>query len=118
MVEFVYNIAKNVSTGHMPFELNYGYHPRILYKEEVDSHSKSKSADKLSAELRALMIVCQENLHHTQELQKRACNKGLKLRNYTLSDKGWLNSKYIKTKQNRKLEAKFFGLFRVLKANL
>ncbi len=26
----------------------------------------------------------------------------------------WLNSKYIKTKQNRKLEAKFFGPFRVL----
>ena len=26
----------------------------------------------------------------------------------------WLNSKYIKTKQNRKLEAKFFGPFQVL----
>ena len=27
MVEFAYNNAKNASTGHMSFELNYGYHP-------------------------------------------------------------------------------------------
>ena len=60
------------------------------------------------------MIVCQENLHHTQELQKRAHNKGIKPRSYAPSDKVWLNSKYIKTKQNQKLEAKFFGPFRVL----
>ena len=64
MAEFTYNNAKNVNTGHTPFELNYDYHPQMLYKEKVDSHSKSKSADKLSAELRELMIVCQENLYH------------------------------------------------------
>ena len=27
MVEFVYNNAKNTSTGHTLFELNYSYHP-------------------------------------------------------------------------------------------
>ena len=64
MAEFAYNNAKNANTGHTPFELNCGYHPRISYEEEVDSRSKSKSADKLSAELRELMIVCQENLYH------------------------------------------------------
>ena len=31
-----------------------------------------------------------------------------------MGEKVWLNSKYIKTKQNRKLEAKFFGPFRIL----
>ena len=60
------------------------------------------------------MIVCQENLHHAQELQKRAHDKGIKAKNYAPSDKIGLNSKYIKTKQNRKLEAKFFGPFRVI----
>ena len=114
MAKFVYNNAKNASTGHTPFELNCGYHPRMLYEEEVDSHSKSKSANKLLAELKELMIVCQENLHHVQELQKRAHNKGIKPRSYAPGDKIWLNSKYIKTKRNRKLEAKFFGPFRVL----
>ena len=31
-----------------------------------------------------------------------------------MGDKVWLNNKYIKTKQNRKLEARFFGPFQVL----
>ena len=60
------------------------------------------------------MIVCQKNLHHTQELQKWAHNKSTKPRNYAPGDKVWLNSKYLKTKQNWKVEAKFFGLFQIL----
>ena len=114
MAKFAYNKAKNVSTGHTPFELNCGYHPQMSYKEEVDSRSKSKSADRLSAELRELIIVCQKNLHHAQKLQKRAHNKGVKPKSYAFGDKVWLNSKYIKTKRKRKLEVKFFGPFQVL----
>ena len=68
MAEFAYNNAKNASTNHTPFELNCSYHPQISYEEEVDSYSKFKSADKLSAELKKLMIFCQENFYHTQEL--------------------------------------------------
>ena len=113
MAEFAYNNAKNASTGHMLFELNCGYHPQVSYKEDVDSRSQSKSVDELSAELRELMIVCRENLHHAQELQKRAHDKGVKPRSYAPGEKVWLNSKYIKTKRKRKLEAKFFGPFRV-----
>ena len=60
------------------------------------------------------MTVCWENLYHAQEVQKQAHNKGVKPRSYPLGDKIWLNSKYIKTKRNRKFEAKFFGPFRVL----
>ena len=114
MAKFAYNNAKNASTGHTPFELNCGYHPRMSYEEEVDPRSKSKSADELSAELRELMIVCRENLHHAQELQKQAYDNGIKPRSYAPNDKVWLNSKYIKTKQNQKLEAKFFGPFQAL----
>ena len=60
------------------------------------------------------MIVCRENLHHAQELQKQAHNKGVKPWSYALGEKIWLNSKYIKTKRNQKLEVKFFGPFQVL----
>ena len=114
MVEFVYNNAKNASFGHTLFELNYGYHPQMSYKNNVNPHSKFKLADKLLTELRELMIVCRKNFYYTQKLQKWAYDKGVKPRSYIPSDKIWLNSKYIKTKQNRKLEAKFFRLFRVL----
>ena len=57
------------------------------------------------------MAVCQQNLHHAQELQKRAYDKGVKPRSYALGNKVWLNSKHLKTKRNRKLEAKFLGPF-------
>ena len=114
MAEFAYNNAKNASTGYTPFELNCGYHPCVSYEEDVNPRSKSKSADDLAKDLRELMAVCRENLQHAQDLQKRAHDKGTKPRSYAPGDKVWLNSKYIKTKQNRKLKAKFFGPFQVL----
>ena len=114
MAEFAYNNVKNLSTGHTLFELNCGYHSCVSFEEDTNPRSQSKSADELSAELQDLMTVCWENLHHAQELQKRAFDKDVKPRGYAPSDKVWLNSKYIKTKCNQKLEAKFFGPFRVL----
>ena len=68
MAEFAYNIAKNISTSHMPFELNCDYYLWMSYKEKVALQSKSKSMDKLSAELRELMIVCRDNFYYTQEI--------------------------------------------------
>ena len=114
ITKFVYNNAKNASSDHTPFELNCGYHPRMLYKDDVNPRSKFKSANKLLTKLRELMIVCKENLYYAQKLQKQAYNRGVKLRSYAFGDKVRLNSKYIKTKQNRNLEAKFFGPFWVL----
>ena len=111
MAEFAYNNAKNVSTGYMPFELNCGYYLCVFYKKDINPRSQSKSADNLANKLRELMAVCRENLYHAQDIQKRANNKDTKPRSYAPSDKIWLNSKYIKTKQNWKLEAKFFELF-------
>lgn len=45
---------------------------------------------------------------------KRAYDKNIKLKNWTVRDKIWLNSEYIITKQNQKLEIQFFRLFQVL----
>ena len=64
MAKFVYNNAKNASTGYTLFELNCGYYPRVSYKEDLDPRSKLKTAEKLSFELQNLMAVCQQNLNH------------------------------------------------------
>ncbi len=114
MAEFAHNNAKNVSTSHTPFELNCGYYPRVSFKEDIDPRSRSRSANELIEELRELMKVCCQNLLHAQELQKRAHDKEVKSCSYALGKKVCLNSKYIKTKRNKKLESKFFGPFRVL----
>ncbi len=64
MAEFAYNNTKNANTGHIPFELNCGYHPRVFSKEDVDPHSRSRSPNDLAEELRELMEVCCQNLLH------------------------------------------------------
>ena len=62
MAEFAYNNAKHASTGYMPFELNCGYYPRDSYEEDINPHSRSKTANKLTEELRNLMATYRENL--------------------------------------------------------
>ena len=114
MAEFAYNNTKNISTDYTPFEYNWGYHLCVFFEEETNHPPRSKTADNLLAKLQKLMTVCRENLHNAQEFQKRAHNKGIKPKSYAPGDKVWLNSKYIKTKQNRKLKAKFFRLFWML----
>ena len=114
MAEFAYNNAKNISTRYTPFKLNCGFYPRVFFESDVDPCSRSCSADKLAKELRELIDICQQNLLHAKNVQKRANDKSVKSQSYALGEKVWLNSKYIKTKRNRKLEAKFFGLFQIL----
>ncbi len=65
IAEFAYNNAKNASTGHTPFKLNCGYHPRVSFEEDVDPRSRFRSADELAEELRELMEVYCQNLLHT-----------------------------------------------------
>ena len=36
----------------------------MLYEKEVDPRFKSKLADKLSTDLKGLMIICRENLYY------------------------------------------------------
>ncbi len=114
MAEFAYNYTKNASISHTPFEFNCGYHPRVSFKEDVDPRLRFYSANKLAEDLRELIKVCCQILLHVQELEKRANDKGAKSRSYASDKKVWLNSKYIKTKRNKKLESKFFGPFQVL----
>ena len=113
MAKFAYNNAKNTSTGYTLFKLNYGYHSKVFFKEDIDPYLRCCSANKLAKELKELMEVCCQNLLHIQELQKRAYDKGIKSRSYASGKKVWLNSKSIKTKRNKKLENKFLGLFQV-----
>ena len=113
MAEFAYNNAKNASIGYTLFELNCGFYPRVSYEKDVHPSLKSKIANQLATELYTLIFVYRENLQHAQELQKCYYDNHAKPRSYAPDDKIWLNSEYIKTKRNCKLQFKFFGPFRV-----
>lgn len=58
MAEFTYKNAKNTSTGHTSFNLNYNYHLQVVFEDEVDPYSRSCSADKLAKELKEEMFIC------------------------------------------------------------
>ncbi len=114
MTEFAYNNVKNPSTGYTLFKPNCGYHPRVSFEEDVDPRSRSRSADELAKVLKELIEVCCQNLLYIPELQKNTHDKRVKSHSYALGEKVWLNSKYIKTKRNKKLKSKFFWPFWVL----
>ena len=113
MLEFAYNKSKNASTSHTLFELNCGYHPRVSFEDKCNLCSRSSSANGLAIKLRKLINIYCQNLFYTQNFKKQAHYKRVKPCSYALGEKVWLNSKHIKTKRNQKLEAKFFGSFRV-----
>lgn len=114
ITKFTHNNAKNASNIHTFFKLHYDYQFQISCKKDVVPQSQSKSANKLATKFRELRNILRKKLQHAQKLQKQYNNKATKLMSYVTGNKVWLNSKYIKTKQTCKLEAKFFGSFRVL----
>ena len=64
ITEFVYNNTKSTSTGHTLFKLNYVYHPRVLFEEDINFYLRFRSANKLAEELRELIKVYYQNLLH------------------------------------------------------
>lgn len=65
MAEFVYNNSKNVNRSHLPFEINCGFKPKVSYKYDVDSCSKSKAEDELGTELSEMTTILKKNLQKT-----------------------------------------------------
>lgn len=65
MTKFTYNNAKNASIDYMSFELNYDYYSHMIFEEDIDFCSVSKTANKLTAKLLELLTIFRENIHHT-----------------------------------------------------
>ena len=114
MAEFAYNNTKNANTNYTPFKHNYSYYPKVFFEKDINFYLKSCSTNKLAEELKKLIEICYQNLLHVLKLQNRVHDKGIKSHSYALGEKVWLNSKYIKTKKNKKLKSKFFRPFQVL----
>ena len=108
IAKFAHNNVKNAKMGYKFFELNFGYYLYVLYKKNLHFYFKFKAADELIEKLKNLIAICRKNLYLAQKLQKQSHDIRTKPRCYGVSEKVWLNSKYIKTKYNQKLEAKFF----------
>lgn len=70
--------------------------------------------NKLLGKFYELITIFCENFYTAQKTQKKTNYKNIKPRNYAFNNKDYINSKYIKIKPNKKIEAKFFELFKIL----
>lgn len=113
MAKFAYNNTKNTNTGYIPLELNYRYYLYIFFEKNTNLCSQSKIADMLLAKLKEVIIFCCKNFYYVSKIPKQAYNKNVKPKNDVSGNKILLYSKYIKSKCNRKQNAKFLELFRL-----
>ena len=98
----------------MRFSSNFGVEAPDWIHRHTYTYPRAKATNELTEKLKNLIISCRENLQNAQKLQKQVHNKRPKPKSYVFSEKILLNSKYIKIKYNRNLEAMFFGFFQVL----
>ena len=82
------------------FELNYSYHSQVSFKDKCNIYLRSSSANELVTKLGEQINIYCQNLLHTYDLQKQVHDKKIKPWSYTIGEKVWPNSKYIKAKQN------------------
>ena len=115
MTKFAYNNAINASTGMSPFIVMQSYSSRISFEKHADPKAKSKFDQKHAKDLKELIKVLKDNLKNAQEQQAKYYDKRHVFKQYKLGDYVWLNDKNIRTKRNKKLEWKTFGLFKIIK---
>ena len=92
MAEFTYKNITYISSNQTFFKFHCGYYFCVFYKKGLNFCSKSKGANELASNLKKLMTLCQKNRFYAQELQKQADDKSVKPKNYTFSNKIWLNN--------------------------
>lgn len=63
----MYNIAKNININNIQFQSNCGYYSYITYKKDVNVYDELKSANKLLAKLKKLLIISQKILYQAQK---------------------------------------------------
>ena len=80
MADFTYNNAKDASTDHTSFKLNYGFHPRVFFKNNIDPRSKSYSADKLAKKLKKLIIFANKTYSMPEISRKKHIIKAWSLK--------------------------------------
>ncbi len=114
---FTVREVPQASTGFSPFELLYGRQPRgaldVLRETWEEGPSKSKNEIQhvldLRTKLDTLGQLSMENLLQAQDKQSRLYNRGTRLRNFALGDKGLV----LLPTSSSKLLTKWQGPFEV-----
>jgi len=116
LAEFVYNNAKNSSTGMSPFYANYGYHPRATLKVRLTTATDNPAAEALTERLQQVHTELRSQLGEAQRAYKRQFDRKTDpALPFRPGDLVWLKRKNIGTaRPSRKLDSKRLGPFTIL----
>jgi len=116
LAEFVYNNAKNASTGMSPFYANYGYHPRITLRILSDKEHENPVAETYINYVWRVHEELQTALGQAQAKYKNAFNKKTApAPEFKVSDRIWLNRRNIEmTRPSQKLDFRHLGPFKIV----
>ncbi|KAL1937390.1 hypothetical protein VTO73DRAFT_13796 [Trametes versicolor] len=119
MVEFAINSSISSSTGFAPFELNYGYMPRMAAWDQGISRFPGVQAFAERARMnleQAHDAILQSRVNMTYHANRRRTEE---VKPYSVGDMVYLSTKNLTLPKNRarKLAPKFIGPYKVIRAN-
>jgi hypothetical protein len=119
MVEFAINSSISASTGFAPFELNYGYLPRMMAK--LGANPEVPKGVRQFAETAALNLVAAHDAIIASRVEQtfQANKKRRKEPEYKMNDLAYLSTENLNLpkKRARKLLPRFIGPYRVIEVN-
>ena len=112
LMEIAYNNSIQASTGHTPFYLDLGYHPRLPSTLPTASPLRSASAEERRALWEATLLDAQLSLEHAQALQSRYSNKSRRHLEFAPGDTVRLSTAHLllRASPSRKLAPKYVKL--------
>src|SRR5436853_3212518 len=115
LAEYSYNNSVTTATQMSPFYANYGFHPRTTWPVEMES--KNPASRNYAHWITNVHELCAEYLKKTAQKMGRYYDKSKTAApQFKAGDLVMLNGKNIRTcRAAKKLDAKLFGPFKVLK---
>ena len=112
--EFAINNVPNSSTGKSPFEINYGFNPRMDYLPKAESTSID-SVDSWIDNLKLIHIGIEIALNESARKMTFYSNKNRRDHDFIVGDLVWLSTQNLNLKRpSRKLDIRRVGPFKIL----
>ena len=114
--EFAYNNSVQASTGHTPFFLNYGQHPRMPMTAVAEGGSRVPAVLDLLRELHTGLEQTKLNIGKAQVRQSRVANSRRRPHDFSVGDLVWLSADNLNRPDVRcdKFAARFEGPFAII----
>ena len=116
LLEFAVNNAKSTSSGHSPFYLNYGEHPKLPI-DTIVPNSNVEEVQSLLDKLKLKLETAKTELVKSREHQSRSANNKRRDFVFKVGEKVWLSTKYlnfVSQGPTNKLNPKYIGPFEVI----